>query len=85
MKNMSTFETVRKLLARQLEIDPESITEKTKILEDLGADSLDLVELISTLEEGYNIIITNDISGELATVGDIVAFIDKQLASGGLK
>lgn len=82
---MSTFETIRKLLARQLDIDQEKITEKTKILEDLGADSLDLVELIATLEEGYNIIITNDISGELVTVGDIAAFIDKQLASGGLK
>ena len=82
---MSTFETVRALLSRQLEISPDMISEKTKILEDLGADSLDLVELISTLEEGYNIIITSDLSGELITVGDIVAFIDQQLASGGLK
>lgn len=82
---MSTFETVRTLLARQLEISPDIINEKTKILDDLGADSLDLVELISTLEEGYNIIITSDLSGEIITVGDIVAFIDQQLASGGLR
>jgi acyl carrier protein len=82
---MSTFETVRTLLARQLEIRPDTIGEKTKILDDLGADSLDLVELITTLEEGYNIIITSDLSGEIITVGDIVSFIDRQLASGGLK
>ncbi|NLV85899.1 MAG: acyl carrier protein [Clostridiales bacterium] len=82
---MSTFETVRTLLARQLEISPDTIDEKTKILDDLGADSLDLVELITTLEEGYNIIITSDLSGEIITVGDIVNFIDRQLASGGLK
>ena len=81
---MTTFETVRSVLAKQLEIDPDSITESTRIFEDLGADSLDLVELVMTLEEGYNIIITNEIAGTLATVGDVVAFIDKQLESGGL-
>ncbi len=82
---MSTLETVRTLLARQLEISPDIISEKTKILDDLGADSLDLVELITTLEEGYNIIITSDLAGEIITVGDVVSFIDRQLASGGLK
>lgn len=82
---MSTFETVKALLARQLEISPDTINEKTKILDDLGADSLDLVELITTLEEGYNIIITSDLAGEIITVGDVVNFIDRQLASGGLK
>lgn len=82
---MTTFETVRSVLAKQLEISPETITEDTKILADLGADSLDLVELVMTLEEGYNIIITNEIAGGLVTVGDVVAFIDKQLVSGGIK
>lgn len=82
---MTTFETVRSVLAKQLEISPETITENTKIQDDLGADSLDLVELVMTLEEGYNIIITNEIAGTMITVGDVVAFIDKQLTSGGLK
>ena len=82
---MTTFETVRSVLAKQLEISPDTITESTKIQDDLGADSLDLVELVMTLEEGYNIIITNEIAGTMVTVGDVVAFIDKQLASGGLK
>jgi acyl carrier protein len=75
----SIFETVRITLAKQLEINPDSITQDTKIVQDLGADSLDVVELIMTLEEGYNIIITNDDASELSTVGQIVVFIEKQL------
>ncbi len=75
----SIFETVRITLAKQLEISPDSIAENTMVVEDLGADSLDVVELIMTLEEGYNIIITNDDASELHTVGQIVAFIEKQL------
>ncbi len=75
----SIFETVKITLAKQLEISPDSITESTRIVQDLGADSLDVVELIMTLEEGYNIIITNDDASELFTVGQIVVFIEKQL------
>ena len=75
----SIFETIRITLAKQLEISPDSITEDTRIVQDLGADSLDVVELIMTLEEGYNIIITNDDASELFTVGQIVVFIEKQL------
>ncbi|MEM5769104.1 MAG: acyl carrier protein [Bacillota bacterium] len=74
------FETVRLTLARQLEISPDTIHEDTRVIEDLGADSLDVVELIMTLEEGYNIIITNDAAAELQTVGQIVVFIEKQLS-----
>lgn len=75
----SIFETVKITLAKQLEISPDSITENTRIVQDLGADSLDVVELIMTLEEGYNIIITNDDASELFTVGQIVVFVEKQL------
>lgn len=75
----SIFETVKIILAKQLEISPDSITENTRIVQDLGADSLDVVELIMTLEEGYNIIITNDDASELFTVGQIVVFVEKQL------
>ena len=75
----SIFETVKKTLAMQLEISPDLISEDTRIVQDLGADSLDVVELIMTLEEGYNIIITNDDASELITVGQIVVFIEKQI------
>ena len=73
------FETVRKTLAKQLEISPDLINENTRIVDDLGADSLDIVELIMALEESYNIIITNDDASELLTIGQIAAFIGKQI------
>lgn len=76
---MSIFETVQKTLARQLEISPDLITPETQIFEDLGADSLDLVELIMALEEGYNIIITAENGKDLTTIGAIVEFIEKEL------
>lgn len=76
---MSIFETVQSTLAKQLEISPEEIRPETRILEDLGADSLDLVELIMALEENYNILITADKGAELKTVGAIVAFIESHL------
>lgn len=73
---MSIFETVQKTLAKQLEISPDIITPETRILEDLGADSLDLVELVMALEETYNIVITAENGAELKTVGAIVDFIE---------
>ena len=76
---MSIFETVQKTLAKQLEISPDLITQDTRILEDLGADSLDLVELIMALEEGYNIIISAENGKDLTTIGAIVEFIEREL------
>lgn len=76
---MSIFETVQITLAKQLEISPDLIKPETRILEDLGADSLDLVELVMTLEESYNILITADKGAELKTVGAIVEFIESRI------
>lgn len=69
------FENVCRILAKQLEIEPEDIHDETRVVDDLGADSLDIVELIMTLEERYNIIITNDQAAELPTIGKIADFI----------
>lgn len=77
---MTTLERVISTLARQLEMDPAAITESTDIISDLGADSLDIVELIMELESTYNIIITGDEAGDLSTVGAIAAFIEKKLS-----
>ena len=59
------FETVKKVLAAQLEDDPELITADTDIMDDLGADSLDLVELVMSLEEHYDMAV---MSKELAEI-----------------
>ena len=74
------FNKVRSFLASQLEIDPESINEDTDIIDDLGADSLDVVELIMALEEEYGIVITDESIHEMKTAGDIAAFIEKAVA-----
>ena len=71
------FEKVRQLLADQLEISPDEISMDTNILEDLGADSLDVVELITSLEEEYGIVITDEAIRELYTVREVVEFIEK--------
>ena len=62
------FETVRELLAHQLEVSTESITPETDIFQDLGADSLDVVELVMSIEEEYDIVITDERAGNVRCV-----------------
>ena len=71
------FDTVKELLASQLEIEEESITAETDIVGDLGADSLDVVELIMSLEEEFGIVITDEAVHDFRTVGDVAEFIGK--------
>ncbi len=71
------FETVRKVLAEQLEVDPAAITMETDIIEDLGADSLDLVELVMSLEEHYDIVLTDDKTANVRTVGQVVNMLEQ--------
>ena len=73
-----TFEKVKKLLAEQLNIPVEKITENSKVIDDLGADSLDVVEMLMTLEDEFNVTVTDEESVTLKTVGDIVKLIDKK-------
>ena len=70
------FENVRDALAKQFEIDPETITMDTSIVDDLGADSLDVVELIMSLEDMFGISISDDAS-PLDTVRRIVEYLEK--------
>ena len=70
------FEKIREALASQFEVDPESITRDTDVMADLGADSLDLVELIMTLEDEYGVSVTDESVYEHKTVGEIADFIE---------
>ena len=70
------FENIKETLASQFEVDPEKITRETDIMNDLGADSLDLVELIMTLEDEYGVSVTDESVYEHKTVGDIADFIE---------
>ena len=66
------FEKVRDILADQLELDPATITMDTNILEDLEADSLDFVELVTSIEDEFDIVITDEAVGDFKTVLQVV-------------
>ena len=71
------YEKLRAILAEQLGIAVEDITMDTHIINDLGADSLDLVELIMALEDEFNLVVTDEAARELYTVREISEFIEK--------
>lgn len=79
---MSEMETkVFKLIAEQLEVPLDQVKSGARFIEDLGADSLDVVELIMTLEEEFDIDIPDDDAQKLATVGDAMKFIEDHMES----
>ena len=73
----STFEIVKQALINQLNLNPDIIKPESVIADDLGADSLDAVELIISLEEQLGITFNEADSDSLRTVADVVALIDK--------
>ena len=73
------FEKVQKLLAEAMNIDDQSkITMESNIVQDLGADSLDMVELLMSLEDNFGITVPDEVANDLVTVGAIVKYIEAQ-------
>jgi len=72
------FEEVKKILAKQLRISEDRITPESRILEDLGADSLNIMMLLMTIEEDYGIVIPDEELVSFRTVGDVVSYLDNQ-------
>ena len=70
------YDKIREVLASQFEVEFDSITRDTDLMNDLGADSLDLVELIMTLEEEYGVSVLDDSVYENRTVGEIADYIE---------
>ena len=70
------LEKIKKILVDQLRIDESKITLESKIAEDLGADSLDVLQILMTVEEEYNITIPDEKLAEFVTVGDVVAYLE---------
>ncbi len=73
------FETIRAVIAEQLEIDASQVTPEAKFVKDLGVDSLDIVELIMALEERFGIEIPDEQAEKIVNVGDVMRYIEKQL------
>jgi len=75
-KSMALFDDVKEVVVEQLNVSPDEVKEDSKFVEDLGADSLDVVELVMALEEKFDIEIPDDQAEAIATVGDAIKFIE---------
>ena len=73
-----TFDKVKKLIAEQLSIDESKITEDSRLIEDLVADSLDTVEMLMTMEDEFGIQIPDEDAVNLNTIKSIVEYIDSR-------
>ena len=74
---MATFseDNVKEIIAKELEVDVKQLTNEAKFIEDLGADSLDIVELVMALEEEFGIDIPDEDADKLKTVGDAMNYL----------
>jgi len=75
------LERVRKIVIDHLDADPDKVTEKASFIDDLEADSLDIVELVMAFEEEFDIEIRDDSAEHSLTVGDAVNYIQEKLAA----
>ncbi|HEU24376.1 MAG TPA: acyl carrier protein [Mesoaciditoga lauensis] len=73
---MDTFEKVKQLISDKLGVEGDKITEKSSFVDDLGADSLDLVDLVMALEDEFGIKVDDDKLEKFVTVGDVVQYIN---------
>ena len=72
---------VKKIVIEHLGVEESKVTENASFIDDLGADSLDTVELVMAFEEEFGIEIPDDAAESIVTVGDAVKYIDKQQAA----
>ena len=71
------FEDLKKILDEQLHLNGMEITKESRIKEDLGADSLDVLQMLMTIEEEHGIVIPDDELASFETVGDILNYLEK--------
>ena len=74
---MDTFERIRELFAEQLDIDEDKITMDSDILEDFEADSLDVVDMVMTLEDEFGVEVPDEQIENFHTVGDVVRYVEE--------
>ncbi|MDQ2818674.1 MAG: acyl carrier protein [Candidatus Eremiobacteraeota bacterium] len=74
---MSVYEKVKKVFVEQLGVDEDEVTPEASITDDLGADSLDQVELVMALETEFNLDIPDEEAEKIKTVGDAVKYVEE--------
>ena len=77
MSDNSIEEKVRSIIVDQLGVESDKVTADAKLIEDLGADSLDTVELVMAFEENFDIEVPDEEAEKLQSVADVVAYIEK--------
>ena len=77
---MSVEERVKSIIVEQLGVDADEVTSDASFVEDLGADSLDTVELVMAFEEEFNVEVPDEDAEKLQTVGQVVKYIDEKTA-----
>jgi acyl carrier protein len=80
MADKSIEEKVKDIIVEQLGVNPEQVTSSASFIEDLGADSLDTVELVMAFEEEFSVEVPDEDAEKLQTVGDVVKYIEEKAA-----
>lgn len=76
---MAVIDDIKEILVQQLAVKPEQIKSEAKIIGDLGADSLDAMEIVTALEERFGIAIPDEEATEIKTVGEIIDLVNQKL------
>ena len=79
MSSEEVFDKIKEIIVEQLGVAENSVTEEASFIDDLGADSLDIVELIMALEEEFDIEIPDTDAEKVVTVGDVVEYIKENV------
>ena len=73
------FEKLKEILAEQLDVDANSITQESMLIEDLGADSLDAIDIVMSIEDEFKIEVPDEIIEKIETVGDMLNYIENNI------
>ncbi len=76
---MSVLEKIKEIVSEQLDVDPEEVVPEASFVDDLGADSLDLTELIMAMEDEFGMEIDDEEAQKLRTVQDVIDYIETKL------
>lgn len=79
--DVSVGDRIRAIVCKQLGVDPEDVVPEANILDDLGADSLDVVELVMAIEDAFDIEVSDQDVETLTTIRDVEAYVSKHLHS----